>query len=39
MKLYKKLLKRLQNGKPIYCYETLAKELEEIAEKHYKKTK
>ena len=37
MKLYKKLLKRIENGEPIYCNETFAKDLEAIADKHYKK--
>jgi hypothetical protein len=28
MKLYKKLLKRIEDGNPIYCNETFAKRLE-----------
>ncbi|AGO49117.1 hypothetical protein Phi39:1_gp02 [Cellulophaga phage phi39:1] len=35
MKLYKKLLKRIENGEPIYCNETFAKDLEAIANNHY----
>jgi len=35
MKLYKKLLKRIENGEPIYCNETFAKDLEAIANKHF----
>ena len=35
MKLYKKLLKRIEDGNPIYCNETFAKDLEAIANKHF----
>lgn len=37
MELYKKLLKRIENGEPIYCNETFAKDLQAIADKHYAK--
>ena len=35
MKLYKKLLKRIEDGDPIYCNETFAKDLEAVANKHF----
>lgn len=35
MKLYKKFLKRIEDGNPIYCNETFAKDLETIANKHF----
>ena len=36
MRLYKKLLERIENGEPVYCNETFAKDLEDIAVKHFK---
>lgn len=35
MELYQKLLKRIEDGSPIYCNETFAKDLEAIANKHF----
>lgn len=35
MELYKKLLKRIEDGSPIYCNETFAKDLEAIANNHF----
>jgi len=36
MKLYKKLLKRIEDGSTIHCNEKFAKDLEAIANKHFK---
>lgn len=36
MELYKKLLKRIENGEVVYDNEKLAKELAEISDKHWK---
>ena len=36
MELYKKLLERIENGEPIYCNESFAKDLQTIADKHHK---
>ena len=36
MKLYKKFLQRIENGKINYDNEQLAKDLEEIAKKYFK---
>ena len=36
MELYKKLLERIENGEPIYCNKSFAKDLQTIADKHHK---
>ena len=39
MKLYKKFLKRIENGKINFDNEELAKDLEKIAKEHFLKNK